>query len=213
MLAYASHACTPASHIHVHLCRCVKTWRGYLWELCAFVYEREMACVSVSEKGTERVYVHICGSRLRGWICHATCKHTHITYTRADEFRKLGMLLEQAGRVDMSVMRDEIDRVIAVSSLAASLAHADESPLSHDGTEVPHTAAAPRSCSRARTAMPPGTASVPDTVSIARAVWGAGEHGEAIGAGGQVEELHLTREAGIHHLSCCTCETLLSLHM
>ena len=118
------------------------------------------------------------------------------------------MLLEQAGRVDMSVMRDEIDRVIAVSSLASSLAHADESLLSHEGIEVPHTAAAPRTYPRARTATAPGTVPVPDTVSIARVVWGAGKHGEVSGAGGQVEELYLTREAGIHHLSCCICEAL-----
>ena len=167
-----------------------------------------MACVNVSEKGTESVCEHICGSRLREWIFHATCKHTDITYTHAGEFRKLGMLLEQAGRVDMSVMRDEIDRVIAVSSLASSLAHADESLLSHEGIEVPHTAAAPRTCPGARTATAPETVPVPDTVSIARVVWGAGKHGEASGAGGQVEELHLTRAAGIHHLSCCICEAL-----
>ena len=115
-----------------------------------------MACVNVSEKGTESVCEHICGSRLREWIFHATCKHTDITHTHAGEFRKLGMLLEQAGRVDMSVMRDEIDRVIAVSSLASSLAHADESLLSHEGIEVPHTAAAPRTYPRARTATAPG---------------------------------------------------------
>ena len=111
----------------------------------------------------------------------------------------------------MSVMRDEIDRVIAVSSLASSLAHADESLLSHEGIEVPHTAAAPRTYPRARTATAPGTVPVP--VSIARVVWGAGKHGEVSGAGGQVEELYLTREAGIHHLSCCICETLQLLHM